>query len=377
MYERNRPHRRPPWWPENESWPPQRTHGGQMRGRFFRRVGCFLFVVVLGIATLAVLLVSLVLQLLGLQTVSSSFGILLAALLVVVLLGLGLLFVVVRSMRRFTLNFGDLLDASERISAGDYSARVEERSPEELRSLGRAFNRMASRLQTEDEQRRSLLADVTHELRTPLAVIQGNVEGILDGVYPPDEAHLRTILEETQLLSRLVDDLRTLSLAQSGTLQLRKEPGDLAALLAEVVAASQAQAAARGVSLTMDLPQGLPAVEYDPQRMREVFSNLIDNALRYTPPGGSIAVRCRLDSRPDGSWLVSEIQDSGSGMPPEMLEHIFDRYYKAQDSGGMGLGLAIARSLVEAHGGRIAAESQPGRGTRLQVSLPVGVLSTK
>ena len=238
-----------------------------MRGRFFRRVGCFLFVVVLGIATLAVLLVSLVLQLLGLQTVSSSFGILLAALLVVVLLGLALLFVVVRSMRRFTLNFGDLLDASERISAGDYSARVEERSPEELRSLGRAFNRMASRLQTEDEQRRSLLADVTHELRTPLAVIQGNVEGILDGVYPPDEAHLRTILEETQLLSRLVDDLRTLSLAQSGTLQLRKEPGDLAALLAEVVAASQAQAAARGVSLTMDLPQGLPAVEYDPQRM--------------------------------------------------------------------------------------------------------------
>jgi signal transduction histidine kinase len=342
-----------------------------MRGRFFRRVGCFLFVVVLGIATLAVLLVTLVLQLLGLQTVSSSFGILLAALLVVVLLGMGLLFVIARSIRRYSLNFGDLLDASERISAGDYGARVGERGPEELRSLGRAFNRMASRLQAEDEQRRSLLADVTHELRTPLAVIQGNVEGILDGVYLPDEAHLRTILEETQLLARLVDDLRTLSLAQSGTLQLRKEPVDLAALLSEVISASQAQAASAGVSLTTDLPHGLPTVEYDPQRMREVFSNLLDNSLRYTPPGGSITVRCRLDTLPAGSWLVTEIQDSGAGMPPEMLEHIFDRYYKAQDSVGMGLGLAIARSLVEAHGGKIAAESQPGHGTRLQVSLPV------
>ena len=213
------------------------------------------------------------------------------------------------------------------------------------------------------------LADVTHELRTPLTVIQGNLEGMLDGVYPPDPAHLTALLEETQLLARLVDDLRTLALAESGALLLKKEPVDLAVLIHETAAGFRPQADAAQVTLEVEGSGDPPLLNLDPERMRQVLHNLLANALRYTPPGGSIRLRYEILAQ-DRQALIT-LQDSGSGIPPEDLPHIFDRFYKTRDSTGMGLGLPIARNLVEAHGGTITAQSLSGQGTRLQISLPV------
>jgi signal transduction histidine kinase len=229
------------------------------------------------------------------------------------------------------------------------------------------LNKMAKRLDELDSRRRDLLADVTHELRTPLTVVQGNLEGMLDGVYPADEANLRSLLEETKLLSRLVEELRTLALAESGALQLRKDPVDLSLLVSETTAAFQAQADAAGIVLKVATASDLPPLPLDGGRIRQVLSNLLANALRYTPEGGRVTVSCQQS----GESVLLEVQDSGPGIPAEELPYIFDRFHKSTDEGGMGLGLAIARHLVEAHGGRIHAESQPGQGTTMRVELPV------
>jgi two-component system OmpR family sensor kinase/two-component system sensor histidine kinase BaeS len=272
------------------------------------------------------------------------------------------------AVRRATLPIGDLLEAAGRVAEGDYSARVDERGPREVRTLAHAFNSMAGRLQVADEQRRDLLADVTHELRTPLTVIQGNLEGLIDGVYPADEAHLKSILDETRVLSRLVDDLRTLALAESGALVLKKEPTDVAALVSEAVASFRAQADAAGVTLSADVGAETPTLEIDPARMREVLANLIANALHYTPRGGSIRVRGMMDG--GANRVILSVGDTGAGIAPEDLPRIFDRFYRARNSLGMGLGLAIARNLVAAHGGEIVAESEPGKGTTIRFWLP-------
>jgi len=230
---------------------------------------------------------------------------------------------------------------------------------------------MASRLQVTDEQRRNLLADVTHELRTPLTVIQGNLEGMLDGVYAADEAHLKSLLEETQILSRLVDDLRTLALAESGALQLKKEPTDLVALIGETTAGFRAQADAAGVALGVEVMADALLLDLDPERMHEVLSNLIANALRYTPRGGIISVRLGRTHADGEQRTLVTIADSGPGITAEDLPHVFDRFYKARDSGGMGLGLSIAKHLTEAHGGTLDAESDPGQGTTMRITLPL------
>jgi len=270
-------------------------------------------------------------------------------------------------MRRLVVPLNDLLNAAERVGQGDYSVRVAEKGPRELRSLARAFNTMTSRLHITDEQRRELLADVTHELRTPLTVVQGNLEGMLDGVYPADEANLRSLLEETNILARLVEDLRTLALAESGTLKLKKEPTDLSMLIRDTLAAFQSQADSVGVSLTVETADDLPWVDLDPGRIRQVLSNLVANALRYTPSGSEIHVRYRQADK----QALMDVQDSGPGIPPDELPYVFERFHKSTDSGGMGLGLAIARHLVEAHGGTITAESTPGHGTTMRITLPL------
>jgi signal transduction histidine kinase len=285
------------------------------------------------------------------------------AIFVVLLLGLGGM-----SLRRLVVPLDDLLKAAERVGQGDYSVRVPEKGPRELRSLARAFNTMASRLHITDEQRRELLADVTHELRTPLTVVQGNLEGMLDGVYPADEANLRSLLEETNILARLVEDLRTLALAESGTLKLKKEPTDLSMLIRDTLAGFQSQADSAGVSLTVETADDLPWLDLDPGRICQVLSNLVANALRYTPFGSEIRVRYRQADK----QAQLDVQDSGPGIPPDELPHVFERFYKSTDSGGMGLGLAIARHLVEAHGGTIIAESAPGQGTTMRITLPLG-----
>jgi two-component system OmpR family sensor kinase/two-component system sensor histidine kinase BaeS len=364
-------HRRPPWWPEDEPWPPHGPPGPrawrQMRGRFFWRVGglfVLMFLFVAGGCNLVLWMAATSLGLIQIQpgpviSTRSEFW-------VALFLGVVGLFVVGRALRRLAVPIGDLMEAAGRVAEGDYSARVAERGPREVRALARAFNAMAARLQSNEATRRNLLADVTHELRTPLTVIQGGLEGLLDGVYPRDDAHLAPILDETRVLSRLVDDLRMLALAESGALKLQKEPTDVAVLLSEAAASFRAQAAAQSVALSVDAPSDLPLLDLDPERMRQVLSNLIANALRYTPAGGAIRVRA---AGGDTSVSVS-VSDTGVGIPPEDLPHIFDRFYKSGDSRGMGLGLAIAKNLVAAHGGEIAAHSEPGRGTTIRFTLP-------
>lgn len=226
---------------------------------------------------------------------------------------------------------------------------------------------MAARLETDERQRRTLLAEISHELRTPLTVVQGNLEAIIDGVYPPDPAHLAVVLDETRVLARLIDDLRTLALSEAGTLALHREPTDPELLVADVVRSFETAAATAGVQLTADIEDDLPILDIDPVRFREVLANLVANALRHTPPGGRVTVSGATET----GWIRLEVRDSGRGVAPELLPHIFDRFVTGADTRGSGLGLAMARQLVVAHGGGIAAESVPGAGTTIRVRLPL------
>lgn len=301
---------------------------------------------------------------------ASGFGALFPRLLVVgaVFFAVGGVVWSVRAFRRVMAPTGDVIEAVGRVADGDYAVRVDERGPREVRALGEAFNRMAGRLERGEAQRRQLMADVAHELRTPLTVIQGNLEGLLDGVYPRDDAHLAPILEETRLLARLIDDVRTLALAESGSLNLQREKVNVGGLLDETVVALGPQADAAGVALTADAQGALPELELDRVRIREVLANLVTNALRYTGRGGHIQLRARAA----GTDVVVEVADTGKGMPAEELARVFERMYKSSDSPGLGLGLPIARSLVEAHGGEMTAESEPGKGTTVRFRLPTG-----
>jgi len=363
---RDRPHRRPPWWPEEEAWPPSGPmHMPRWRRSsrgFLWRAGAMLFLVWI----VATAVCAGTLWLIGYFSGQSGgrFG---PAIWVPLLLGFILLFGLLRGLRLLALPLRDLIDAAQRVEAGDLTPRVREFGPRELRALARAFNSMLERLGRSERQRRQLLADVTHELRTPVAVLQGNLEGMLDGVYPADAEHLGPLLEETRMLSRLIDDLRTLSLAESGVLVLHREPTDLGILVGDVTAAFRAQAEASGVELQADVSDELPLVEIDPLRIREVLVNLVANALRHTPHGGDVRISAAVDS----AFLRLAVVDNGSGIAAEDLPHVFERFYKTADSSGSGLGLAIARNLVLAHLGEIEAESVPGAGTTIRMTLPL------
>jgi two-component system OmpR family sensor kinase/two-component system sensor histidine kinase BaeS len=272
-----------------------------------------------------------------------------------------------RSLRRLAAPVGDVIDAVGRVAEGDLSTRVRVRGSRDGRALARAFNAMTSRLEAVEEQRRRLLADVSHELRTPLSVVQGNLEALVDGVHPADGPHLEAILEETKVLSRLVEDLRTLSLAESGALTLHREAIDVGVLARETVESFASQAEPAGVSLEAEISSGLAQVDADPVRAREILSNLIANALRYTPRGGRVTVEARAQ---DASVAI-EVRDTGAGIAPDLVDRIFDRFYKSPESRGAGLGLAIAKQLVEAHGGEISATSVVGQGTTIRFTFPI------
>ena len=274
-------------------------------------------------------------------------------------------FLIARAGRRVAAPVADVMEAADRVAAGDYEVRVDERGSREVRRLGRAFNEMAERLGTNEARRRQLLADVTHELRTPLSVIQANLEALIDGLYPIDDAHLRPVLDETKVMARLLDDLQTLSTAEAGVLTLHREPTDPRQLIDAAVQAFTAQAEEAGVRLEARGTNTLPELDVDRLRIGEVLSNLLSNALRHTPAGGAIVIDAR--AMQDGAEF--SITDTGTGIAPEHLPHVFDRFSRAPDSPGAGLGLAIAKSLVEAHGGTIRAESRPG-GTTMSVRLP-------
>jgi signal transduction histidine kinase len=365
-----KPLNRPSWWPENEPWPPPpkffRRHG--IRGNpFFIRFGCLfpLFFLLTGI------LCTMLGATAGLGFAPPSLNI---PAWVWVAIPIGLVFfiwaLVVLIIRRLVGPMGTVLDASDRMAAGDYSTRLSEHGLHDFRGLALSFNSMSDRLQVYDQQRKRLLADISHELRTPLTVLQGNVEGMLDNIYPRDDEHLHSILEETHILSRLIDDLRTISLAETGRLSLQKEPRDARTCIRDLVEAMHDQAASQQIQLVAEANQDIPIVELDPARIRQVLENLISNALRHTPANGSIHVGCRYESAPT-EHLTFFVRDTGRGIAPIDLPNIFDRYYKSTDSGGTGLGLAIAKQLIEAHGGTIQAESALGQGTTIRFNIPV------
>jgi len=273
-----------------------------------------------------------------------------------------------RGMRRFTRPMDDLIDAAGRIERGDYSATIPESGPRELRSVARAFNSMSARLKSSDEQRRSFLADVVHELRTPLSVIRGQAEGIADGVYAADAEHIAPIVDATQSLELLVEDLRALALTDTGSLALNREPVDPAELVDEAVASFAAQADEAGVKLAAAAPSGLPVVDVDPTRMRSAIGNVIANALRHTPSGGSVSVSV---AAAGADRVVISVADTGEGIAPDLLPHVFERFVRGAGSKGSGLGLAIAHDITVAHGGTIDVESSLRAGTTFRISLPV------
>src|SRR6202158_5179582 len=249
------PRRRPPWWPEGEPFPPARRWGRRGPPAFIRRIGCF-FVAVLAAAVLAGAVAGSLVAQLGPWPVA--------------LLVVGVVFLVVVAgfggFRRMTRPVGSLVEAAGRIESGGYSAQVPETGPPDMRSVARAFNAMSARLKASDQQRRSFLADVAHELRTPLAVIRGQAEAIADGVYPGDASHLAPILDATHALDRLVEDLRTLVLTDAGNLVLQKEPTDVGALAAETVESFRVQAESAGIVLSTDIAKDPPSVDVDPPR---------------------------------------------------------------------------------------------------------------
>ena len=384
------PRRPPPWWPENEPWPPQGAPGagwggpgagwggppwwgpGRRRGGMRRGFGCLIAMLATLIVSVGVLVLRLLASLLGLSAEGPLGFFARPAALVVLVVGFVALIVGIRVARGVARPLTDLVDAAGKVEAGDYSVRVPEpeRGRGELRGLSRAFNEMTARLESENATRRRLLADVSHELRTPLAVIQGNLEALVDGVYPPDEAHLRPILDETKVLERLVDDLRTLSLADSGALPLHREPTDPAVLLEDVAAAHRATASGAGIEIRVESTPGLPTLDIDPVRMKQVITNLVENAIRAMPGGGSITLAALVV----GDAVVIEVTDTGPGIAPELRSTLFDRFTKSAESRGSGLGLAIARAIVTAHGGTIdAAAGAAGAGTTLRIALPTGV----
>jgi two-component system OmpR family sensor kinase/two-component system sensor histidine kinase BaeS len=333
-------------------------------GCFFLLFNLFGFLMFAGIAAWVYVSVSR-----GLEPSSPFFDWILTAGVLFILLVVAMSILGARSFRRTFHRMDELVEASTKVAEGDYAVRVEESGPPAVRGLMRGFNSMVQRLQASDRQRRDMLADVSHELRTPITVIQGNVEGILDGLYPADEARLKSILEETQTLSRLVDDLRTLALAESGSLQLRREPTEMSPYLREIVTGYDAQAREKDIRIELALAE-VEALNIDPVRIREVVTNLLSNALRYTPRGGQINVGLTEPGDGRARGVTVFVQDSGAGIDPADLPHVFERFYKSSDSGGMGLGLSIAKYLVEAHKGRIWAESNAGHGTTISFSLP-------
>ena len=271
-----------------------------------------------------------------------------------------------RVVRRTARPIGEVMDAAARVAEGDYTARAKVQGPGDVRDLARAFNRMAERLQTNEEQRRNLLADVAHELRTPLSVIRGRVEGMADGLYEPGGDDLALIGAETTVMARLLDDLQLLSNAEAGALRLHRERLEPGELVETAEAAHRAEAAERGVALRTEVAPDMRTLDVDRVRIGEVLANLVSNALRHTPAGGTVTVGAARDE----AGMAFRVTDTGEGIPADELAHVFDRFTRSPESRGSGLGLAIAKSLVQTHGGTISAESEPGRGTTIRFVLP-------
>ena len=275
--------------------------------------------------------------------------------------------------RRMSSPIGVLAKTARQLGRGDLSQRVQLEGKGEVEELAQAFNSMAADLERAEQLRRNLVADVAHELRTPLSNIQGYLEAIRDRVMKPNAATIRSLNEEANLLSRLVDELQELSLAEAGELKLVYQTEDVTKLIRQAVTPWQPKIAAKEISLSLDLPDNLPLVSIDWQRVNEVLHNLLENAVAHTRKGGTINVAAITQ----GDWVEVSVSDTGEGIPAEDLPHIFERFYRVDKSrsratGGSGLGLTIAKRLVEAHGGTITVQSELRKGSRFSFTLPIG-----
>ena len=269
-------------------------------------------------------------------------------------------------MRQLTL-------AARKVATGDFSQRVSTKTDDEIGEVSVAFNTMAEQLETKEKSRRQLLADIAHELRNPLSIIQGNLEAWLDGVLTPAPDQIASVYDETVLLSRLITDLRDLSLAEAGQLKLSQSATELDGFISAEITSVQNRCQEKQVSISAELPTRLPLVFIDRDRIRQVLHNLIDNALRYTPAGGTIKIGANYTTP---GWVTVSVADSGGGIVPEDLPYVFDHFYKADRSrhrghGGAGIGLAMVKQLVELHGGKVWVESQKGKGSIFFFTLPV------
>jgi two-component system, OmpR family, sensor histidine kinase BaeS len=266
-----------------------------------------------------------------------------------------------------------LATAAQLIAGRAHGARVPARGTDELAQLAGAFNEMAASLAHAEDTRRQLLADVAHELRTPLATVESYLEALADGVLPADSENWSAIRAETRRLSRLVDDLQQVSRAETHQLDLHPTPTPPATIIEDAVRAARPAYAAKGVTLEAAIQPRLPAVEVDRQRIAEVLANLLANALRHTPHGGRVHAR----ARQDGDLLEIAIADTGEGIPPEHLDRVFERFYRvdparSRTSGGTGIGLAIVRAIVEAHDGSVTATSHGvSQGVTFTLRLPI------
>lgn len=285
----------------------------------------------------------------------------------------GIALVVARWLARgMTQPLRDMATAAHRMERGDYTQRVETRSRDEVGQLAVAFNRMSGELESLEQLRRDLVANVSHELKTPISALRAHLENLLDGVERPEPRTLQIMLAQSDRLGRLVDQLLELSRLESGDVPMHRETVPLRPLVTRVLSEIEVTRAGRDVDLAEQVPEDLPAVFADPERVHQVLFNLLDNAVRFTPAGGRITVTA---SRRNGAIDVA-VADTGPGIEAEHLPRLFDRFYRvdearSRDDGGTGIGLAIARSVVEAHGGRIWAESEPGGGSTFTFELPV------
>ncbi|HNS50276.1 MAG TPA: ATP-binding protein [Anaerolineae bacterium] len=277
--------------------------------------------------------------------------------------------------RSLTAPLQRLAAAAREVAKGHLGQKVRVEGSPEVAEVGRAFNEMTFALSEAETQRKNMVADVSHELRTPLSVLQGNLRAILDGVYPLDQAEIARLYDESLLLGRMVEDLRELALADAGQLRLEVRRTGVAQLIHDSLDKMAMLAQDRQVTMVARLPDALPAVMADSDRVGQVLRNLLLNAAQNTPAGGTIAVT----ARPADTMLELSVSDTGAGISAEDLPHVFERFWRADPSrsrasrlgGGSGIGLAVAQSLVAAQGGRIWAESTPGQGTTFRFTLPL------
>jgi len=289
----------------------------------------------------------------------------LVAIVIAIILGLVFSQLITRPLKR-------LIVSAKAIASGDLSQKVNNERRDEVGQLSQAFNDMAEKLKNKELSRQRLLADIAHELRTPLSVIQSNLEAWIDGVIPATPERMVSVHDETVLLSRLFTDLRDLSLFEDGKFKLNRASTNLVDIINTEILGIVTQAQQKKVSISADIPKELPEVFVDAYRIRQVFHNLLDNAIRYTPVGGTIKIKANSNEH---GWVTINVSDTGSGINPEDLPYIFDHLYKADKSrrrgySGSGLGLAIVKQIVETHGGKVWVDSELGKGSNFYFTLP-------